>query len=166
MGKVSTSWLAPGHSGSPCHHDNIYTKMNRKTGQVYSVKLCNPSESVTANQTAQRNKFGAINSAISAWINTNKVATATDHAVYMQVVAAYDRQIKYSTLRGFMVAKNYAAVQTDGSVKITIGTYTATITAGVVGNGTTTGGGTNTGGDNQGGDNQGGGDNPGGGTQY
>ena len=127
MGKVKTTWLLPGHSGRPCHHEDIYTKMNKKTGQVYSVKLCYPSETVTANQTAQRNSFGAVSKALSAWIATNKVTTATDHSAYETVKAQYDRQGKYSTLRGYMMAKNMATVQTNGSVTITIGTYTTTV---------------------------------------
>jgi len=157
----------PSHSGRACRHDNIYTKMNKKTGKCYSVKLCNPNENWTANQTSQRGKFGALCTALSAWINTNKVATATDHATYMAVKAQFDRQNRFSTLRGFMMAKNMAVVGTNGVVTITIGTYTATVTNGVVGNGNNTSGGGNTqgGGDNQGGDNQGGGTS-GGGTQY
>ncbi|HJJ95860.1 MAG TPA: hypothetical protein O0W79_04735 [Methanocorpusculum sp.] len=136
MGKVKTTWLLPGHSGRPCHHEDIYTKMNKKTGQVYSVKLCYPSEKVTANQVAQRNNFGLVSMALSAWIRQNKEATATDHAAYMAVKAQYDRQTKYSTLRGYMMAKNMAVAQTDGSVVITIGTYTTTVTGGVVDDGT------------------------------
>jgi len=168
MGIVKGNWLLPSHSGRACHHDDIYTKMNKKTGKCYSVKLCNPSDTVTANQTAQRTKFGAESIALNAWINANKVATATDHATYMAVKAAFDRQCKYATLRGYMMAKGMAVMGTNGVVTITIGTYTATVTNGVVGSGSNTSGGGNTqGGDNQGGDNQGGGDNPGGGgTQY
>lgn len=167
MGKVKTTWLLPGHSGRLCHHEDIYTKMNKKTGQVYSVKLCYPSEKVTANQVAQRNNFGLVSMALSAWLNQNKVATATDHAAYMAVKAQYDRQVKYSTIRGYMMAKNMATVQTDGSVVIAFGSYTTTVTGGVVnagtggsgtGSGTGSGSGTNPGGGNEGGGNGGGDD--------
>lgn len=157
MGKVKTTWLLPGHSGRPCHHEDIYTKMNKKTGQVYSVKLCYPSEKVTANQVAQRNSFGLVSMALSAWIRQNKVATATDHAAYLAVKAQYDRQTKYSTLRGYMMAKNMAVVQTDGSVTISFGSYTTTVTGGMVnagtggqGSGTGSGSGSGTGGNNPG----------------
>lgn len=136
MGKVKTTWLLPGHTGRPCHHEDIYTKMNRKTGQVYSVKLCNPSDKVTPNMTAHRTEFGAISSAINAWINANKADTAADHAAYLALKAQFDRQHSKSTLRGYMMAKNLATVQTDGSVKIAFGTYSTTVAAGVVSNGT------------------------------
>jgi len=138
MGKVKTSWLAPGHSGSPCRHDDIYTKMNKKTGQVYSVKLCNPSDTVTSNQTTQRTTFGAISMALSAWINANKVSTGSAHAVYQTVKTQFDRQTKYSTIRGYMMAKGMATVQTDGSVMITVGTYSVTIVGSTI---STSGGG-------------------------
>jgi len=90
MGKVKTTWLLPGHSGTPCRHEDIYTKMNKKTGQVYSVKLCNPSTAVSANQTTQRTEFGKISQALSVWINANKVSTATDHAIYQDVKTQFD----------------------------------------------------------------------------
>jgi len=156
MGKVSNNWLMPAHSGSPCHHDNIYTKMNKKTGKCYSVKLCNPNQNWSEDQIAHRNTFGSISKALTAWINQNKVSTATDHAVYQALKLQFDRQNKYATIRGYMMAKNMAAVGTNGVVTITIGTYTATVTNGVVAIGNNTSGG--------GGDTQGGGDNPGGGT--
>jgi len=132
MGIVKGNWLLPTHSGRPCHHENIYTKMNKKTGKCYSVKLCNPSKTVTANQTTQRTEFGKVSQALSVWINANKVSTATDYAIYQGVKAGYDRQCKYSTLRGYMMAKGYATVQTDGSVIITIGTYSKSVINGVL----------------------------------
>ena len=141
MGKVKTTWLLPGHSGRPCHHENIYTKMNKKTGQVYSVKLCYPSQTVSANQITQRTNFGKIAQALSVWINTNKVASATDHAVYQTVKNAFDRQTKYSTLRGYMMAKGMAEAQPDSSVMITVGTYSVTVTNGVIDTGDDDGGG-------------------------
>jgi len=127
MGKVKTTWLMPGHSGRPCRHEDIYTKMNRKTGQVYSVKLCNPCTTSSVNQTTHRTEFGKIAQALSVWINANKVSTATDHAIYQSVKTQFDRQTKNVTLRGYMMAKNMAVVQTDGSVIITIGTYSKSV---------------------------------------
>jgi len=122
----------PSHSGRPCHHENIYTKMNKKTGKCYSVKLCNPNTNWTNNQKTQRTEFGKICNALSVWIAANKVSTATDHAIYAGVKAGYDRQTKYSTLRGYMMSKGYATVQSDGSVIITIGTYSKSVINGVL----------------------------------
>ena len=43
MGKVSGNWITGAHSGRACRQDDIYTKVNKKTGACYSVKLCNPN---------------------------------------------------------------------------------------------------------------------------
>ncbi|MCQ2197347.1 MAG: hypothetical protein MJZ60_07500 [Bacteroidaceae bacterium] len=138
MGKVKTNWLMPGHSGRACNHEDIYTKQNRKTGKVYSVKVCNPSTSTSAKQLAQRSKFGAVNSAISAWIKENR-DNATEE--YRKVKVIFDRQNTYSTLRGMMVAKGYATIDAQGKVTITVGGKTTTTsssgTGGSVGTGDT-----------------------------
>ena len=42
MGKVQGNWITGAHSGRACKHEDIYTKINKKTGACYSVKLCNP----------------------------------------------------------------------------------------------------------------------------
>jgi len=122
----------PSHSGRPCRHENIYTKMNKKTGRCYSVKLCNPSTKVTANMTAHRTKFGKLNQAINAWIVYAQPSNSADHAHYQSVKTAFDRQYMYSTMRGFMLSKGYAVAQQDGSVIITIGTYSKSVINGVV----------------------------------
>ena len=40
----------------------------------------------------------------------------------------YDRQNVYASLRGYMIGKGMADVQDDGSVKIVVGAYCATVT--------------------------------------
>lgn len=121
MGKVTTNWLTPGHSGSPCHHDDIYTKMNKKTGAVYSVKLCNPSDSCNELQATGRNAFGVISAALSAWINANKDPETTD---YKKVKAQYERQTKYSSIRGLMMALGMYTVGEDGEVVVDVNART------------------------------------------
>ena len=118
MGKVQTNWLLPGHSGRACRHDNIYTKQNKKTHQVYSVKLCHPNENWTDKQVGHRSEFGTISSGISAWIKTNKELNSED---YQKVKRIFDRQCKYGTLRGMIYAKGYAKLNDEGQVVVTIG---------------------------------------------
>lgn len=127
MGKVTPTWLLPGHSGRPCHHESIYMRQARQTGQIYSVKLCNPNTNVTEAQAAQRDKFGTISSALAAWINTNEVDSAADHAVYKKLLAQFKRQHKCLTLRGYMSANKMAEILEDGNVRITIGTYSVVL---------------------------------------
>ena len=50
MGKVQGNWLTGAHSGRACKHENIYTKVDKKTGACYSVKLCNPNTNQTETQ--------------------------------------------------------------------------------------------------------------------
>lgn len=121
MGKVTTNWLTPGHSGSPCSHDDIYTKVNKKTGAVYSVKLCNPNDSCNELQSTGRNAFGVVSGAISAWINANKDPETAD---YKKVKAQYDRQQKYSSIRGLMMALGMYTVDRDGNVVVDVNART------------------------------------------
>lgn len=141
MGKLTGNWITGAHSGRACHHEDIYTKVNKKTGACYSVKLCNPNEDWTDAQLAHRSSFGIITTAINAWIRENKTTQTDD---FTRVKKQFDRQNKYSTLRGMIYAKGMYRIESDGSVTVdvtakTVGTATA-------GGGTTSGG--NSGGGN------------------
>ena len=127
MGKVSGNWLTGAHSGRACRHEDIYTRTDRKTGACYSAKLCNPVTEWTETQKAQRVSFGAISSAISAWIKKESVAPSAD---YLKVKRVYDRQMKYSTLRGMMYAKGMYRVEKDGSVVVDVNANTKGAVAG------------------------------------
>lgn len=127
MGRVSGNWLTGAHSGRACRHEDIYTRTDRKTGACYSAKLCNPVTEWTETQKAQRVSFGAISSAISAWIKKESVAPSAD---YLKVKRVYDRQMKYSTLRGMMYAKGMYRVEKDGSVVVDVNANTKGAVAG------------------------------------
>ena len=159
MGQVKGNWLTGAHSGRACRHDDIYTRVDSKTGKCYSCKLCNPSESVTEAQVTQRTNFGAISAAISAWIKTEREANSAD---YQRVKKAFDRQKRYGTLRGYMMARGMATIGDDGSITINVNVSTTPVINGG-GSGNTSGGGSDNGGG--GSDNSGGGsDNSGGGS--
>ena len=132
MGRVSGNWLTGAHSGRACRHEDIYTRTDRKTGACYSAKLCNPVTEWTETQKAQRVSFGAISSAISAWIKKESVAPSAD---YLKVKRMYDRQMKYSTLRGMMYAKGMYRVEKDGSVVVDVNANTKGAVAGGGGGG-------------------------------
>ena len=127
MGKVKTTWLLPGHSGRACNHEDIYTKQDRKTGKVYSVKVCNPNEDWTEKQEKSRSQFGVLSSALSAWIKENRTKESED---YKKVKATFDRQTRYGTLRGMMLAKGYATVDAQGKVTINVGGKASTSNGG------------------------------------
>ena len=129
MGKVSGNWITGAHSGRACRRDDIYTKVNKKTGACYSVKLCNPNTNWSEKVTAQRSVFAAVSSALSAWIKAEKEKNSED---YQKVKKMYDRQIRFSTLRGMMYAKGMFTISEDGSVTVDITASTSTAGSPVV----------------------------------
>lgn len=122
MGTVNGNWLTGAHSGRACNHENIYTKTNRKTGKCYSVKLCNPTTMVSEMQAAHRVSFGLISSAISQWVVEQQALNSAD---YIYVKAAFDRQTRYSSLRGYIMARGLYEMQEDGTVVINVKKNTA-----------------------------------------
>lgn len=138
MGKVYGNWITGVHSGRACRQDDIYTKVNKKTGACYSVKLCNPNTTWSEKVTAQRSSFGAISSALSAWIKAEKEKNSED---YQKVKKMYDRQIRFSTLRGMMYAKGMYSIDETGLVTVDINaSYNASAPSGGGGSSQTPGG--------------------------
>ena len=163
MGKVYGNWITGVHSGRACRQDDIYTKVNKKTGACYSVKLCNPNTNWSEMVTAQRSSFGAISSALSAWIKAEKEKNSED---YQKVKKMYDRQIRFSTLRGMMYAKGMYSIDESGLVTVDINaSYNASAPSGVGGSSQTPGGSGGAEDPGSGGSSTGGGDSAGG-SQY
>ena len=117
MGKVSGNWITGVHSGRACRHDDIYTKVNKKTGACYSVKLCNPNTAWSEKVEAQRISFGAISSAICEWIKVEKEKNSAD---YQKVKKNFDRQVRFATLRGYMFARGMYTIDESGLVTVDI----------------------------------------------
>ena len=163
MGKVYGNWITGVHSGRACRQDDIYTKVNKKTGACYSVKLCNPNTNWSEMVTAQRSSFGAISSALSAWIKAEKEKNSED---YQKVKKMYDRQIRFSTLRGMMYAKGMYSIDESGLVTVDINaSYNASAPSGGGGSAQPPGGSGGAEDPGSGGSSTGGGDSAGG-SQY
>ena len=131
MGKVYGNWVTGLHSGRACKHDDIYTKVNKKTGQCYSVKLCNPNTNQTESQKKTVSAFGKVNAAVAAWIKTEK-AKSTPSEAYLKVVAVFNRQNRYATLRGMIIAKGMYKVENgevvvDPNANTTFATISSTV---------------------------------------
>ena len=138
MGKVSGNWINGVHSGRACRHDDIYTKVNKKTGACYSVKLCNPNTAWSEKVEAQRNSFGAISSAICEWIKVEKEKNSAD---YQKVKKNFDRQVRFATLRGYMFARGMYTIDESGLVTVDINAnYNASAPSGGGGSSQTPGG--------------------------
>ncbi len=116
MGIVHGNWLTGTHSGRACRHENVYTRVNKKTGQCYSAQLCNPNPYRNEKQKKVTTAFSVISAAISAWIATEK-AKSTPSDDFKKVKLAFDRQTRYATMRGMMMAKGMYKV-VDGAVVV------------------------------------------------
>ena len=116
MGIVHGNWLTGTHSGRACKHEKVYTRVNRKTGACYSAQLCNPNPYRNEKQQKVTTAFAVVSAAISAWIATEK-AKSTPSDDFKKVKLAFDRQTRYSTLRGMMMAKGMYKV-VDGAVVV------------------------------------------------
>ena len=117
MGKVYGNWVTGLHSGRACKHDDIYTKVNKKTGACYSVKLCNPSHERNEAQQKVMNTFARVSKAVNDWLNKEKAAQSE---AYMRAKAIFDRQSRYATLRGMMISKGMYTVSSDGTITIDV----------------------------------------------
>lgn len=104
MGIVHGNWLTGTHSGRACRHSNVYTRVNKKTGACYSAELCNPNPYRNEMQKKNTTAFGIVSAAVASWISTEK-AKPSPTEEYKKVKMAFDRQTRYSSLRGFMIAK-------------------------------------------------------------
>ena len=131
MGIVHGNWLTGTHSGRACKHENVYTRVNKKTGQCYSAQLCNPNPYRNEKQQKVTTAFAVISAVISAWIATEK-AKSTPSEDFKKVKLAFDRQTRYSTMRGMMMAKGMYKV-VDGAVVVdpNANTSFATVSASV-----------------------------------
>ena len=116
MGIVHGNWLTGTHSGRACRHENVYTRVNKKTGQCYSAQICNPNPYRNEKQKKVTTAFAVVSAAISAWIATEK-AKSSPSDDFKKVKLAFDRQTRYSTLRGMMMAKGMFKV-VDGAVVV------------------------------------------------
>ena len=173
MGIVHGNWLTGTHSGRACKHEKVYTRVNKKTGQCYSAQLCNPNPYRNEKQQKVTTAFAVVSAAISAWIATEKTKSIPSED-FKKVKLAFDRQTRYSTLRGMMMAKGMFKVENgkvvvdlnanssfatvSGTVQIPAGSGSANAPAGGSGSGSTSssqapsGGGSDTGGGDGGGD--------------
>ena len=123
MGIVHGNWLTGTHSGRACKHEKVYTRVNKKTGQCYSAQLCNPNPYRNEKQQKVTTAFAVVSAAISAWIATEK-AKSTPSEDFKKVKLAFDRQTRYSTLRGMMMAKGMYKVE-NGKVVVDLNANTS-----------------------------------------
>ncbi|MCQ2329674.1 MAG: hypothetical protein MJZ93_03850 [Paludibacteraceae bacterium] len=99
-----------------------YPRINRKTGKLFYSTLQNPCTEQTEEQKRVCTEFGKKSSAVYRWIRENR-----DTEIYQKVVTKFKRQEQYKRLNSYMLGADMTHLQTDGSVVITIGSYSTTI---------------------------------------
>ena len=88
-----------------CEHSDVYFRTNKRTGKVYTGKLCNPStKAPSAAQTAAKERFAKVVAAVRTIL-----ADSTEKA---KLEKEYKSQTKYGSLFGYAMHKlngNYDA---------------------------------------------------------
>ncbi len=98
--KVIPIQIIEGLRGKICSHAKMYMRQNRKNNKVFTGNLCNPFEGeASASQKAGRTKFK------QAWAAV--AAVFEDSAKLDEYRAAFEAQHKYTSLRGYIFAKEY-----------------------------------------------------------
>ena len=106
MAKIKPMALIESMSKKVCEHSDVYFRTNKRTGKVYTGKLCNPStKEPSAAQTAAKARFAKVSAAVRAILaGTSEQKT--------QLVAEYKKQTKIGSLFGYAMKKlngNYDA---------------------------------------------------------
>ena len=127
MANVKLNWLTSGMSGRADKTSNIYTKQNLQTGQTYAVALRNPRtyEKQGAKEIQAQNKFHALSKGVAIFYNRISAvdASAEDTALLKDIVRTLRSKRRYSTVRGYLMAR-CAEVSADlTKVTITFGEH-------------------------------------------
>ena len=106
MAKIKPMALIESMSKKVCEHSDVYFRTNKKTGKVYTGKLCNPStKEPSENQVKAKARFAKVSAAVRAIL-------AGSSEQKTQLVAEYNAQNKYGSLFGYAMHKlnsNYDA---------------------------------------------------------
>ena len=108
MSEIKPMALIESMSKKVCEHSDVYFRTNKKTGKVYTGKLCNPStKEPSAAQIAAKARFAKVSAAVRAILaGTSEQKT--------QLVAEYKAQHKYGSLFGYAMHKLNANYDQNG----------------------------------------------------
>ena len=105
MAQIKPMALIESMKKKVCMHSDVYFRTNKKTGKVYTGKLCNPStKEPSAAQTAAKARFAKVVTAVRTILNN-----PTEKA---KLLVEYKRQTKIGSLFGYAMHKlngNYDA---------------------------------------------------------
>jgi len=99
MAQIKPMALIESMKKKVCMHSDVYFRTNKKTGKVYTGKLCNPStKEPSAAQTAAKARFAKVSAAVRAILaGTSEQKTA--------LVAEYRKQTRIGSLFGYAMHK-------------------------------------------------------------
>ena len=99
MAEIKPMALIESMKKKVCEHSDVYFRTNKKTGKVYTGKLCNPStKEPSAAQTAAKARFAKVSAAVRAIL-----AGSSDQKT--QLVAEYQKQTRIGSLFGYAMHK-------------------------------------------------------------
>ena len=98
MAEIKPMALIESMKKKVCEHSDVYFRTNKRTGKVYTGKLCNPStKEPSAEQTKAKERFAKVVAAVRTVL-----ADPTEKA---KLVAEYKAQTKIGSLFGFAMKK-------------------------------------------------------------
>jgi hypothetical protein len=99
MAQIKPMALIESMKKKVCMHSDVYFRTNKKTGKVYTGKLCNPStKEPSAAQTAAKARFAKVSAAVRAILaGSSEQKTA--------LVAEYRKQTRIGSLFGYAMHK-------------------------------------------------------------
>jgi len=96
MAKYEPIEMVKSYSGKICEHSDVY--FAKKGNTLYTGKICNPrTKPFSEQELARQEKFAQARAAVKALTSEQKTAYAE----------AFANQKKYSSLQGYMFAKEY-----------------------------------------------------------
>ena len=99
MAEIKPMALIESMKKKVCEHSDVYFRTNKKTGKVYTGKLCNPS---TKEPSAAQIKAKARFAKVSAAVRTILAGSSEQKTA---LVTAYKAQHKYGSLFGYAMHK-------------------------------------------------------------
>ena len=109
MAKIKPMALIESMSKKVCMHSDVYFRTNRQTGDVYTGKLCNPSDKEpSAAQTKAKTRFAKAVAAVRLVL-----ADPTEKA---KLEAEYKSQTKIGSLFGYAMHKLNANYDDNGDL--------------------------------------------------
>ena len=98
MAEIKPMALIESMKKKVCEHSDVYFRTNKRTGKVYTGKLCNPStKAPSVNQTKAKARFAKVVAAVRTIL-----ADPTQKAA---LEAEYKSQTKYGSLFGYAMHK-------------------------------------------------------------